>query len=90
MIKGGTDGFATKAGDARFGSLKTYFDGPRPKKYQPMHKSGAIILGVGGDNFVTRRVDNFPTSGRVGTKVRLKSQLCSIFVSVRDACSGIF
>ena len=65
MAKGGTDGFAIKGGDARGKSaaggaaagaavvpvgLKKYYDGPRPKGYQPMHKTGAIILGVGGDN----------------------------------------
>jgi len=50
MIKGGTDGFATKAGDATGGALKTYFDGARPSGYQPMRKTGAVILGVGGDN----------------------------------------
>ena len=50
MIKGGTDGFAIKGGDATAGTLTTFFDGPRPHGYQPMHKTGAIILGVGGDN----------------------------------------
>ena len=50
MIKGGTDSFATKGGDATKGLLRKYYDGSRPKGYQPMHKTGAIILGVGGDN----------------------------------------
>ena len=54
MIKGGTNGFATKGGDATQGKLKTRYDGPRPQGYQPMHKTGAIILGVGGDNAATR------------------------------------
>lgn len=79
MIKGRTDGFATIAGDARSGGLKTYYDGPRPKKYQPMHKTGAIILGVGGDN-VNRRAHRLATSSQVGAKVRLKRHtfvLCS-------------
>ena len=30
MIKGGTDGFAVKGGDAAAGPLKLMFDGPRP------------------------------------------------------------
>jgi hypothetical protein len=53
MVKGGTNGFGLKGGDASDaspGALKTMFDGPRPPGYQPMHKTGAIILGVGGDN----------------------------------------
>jgi len=50
MVKGGTNGFALKAGDATQGKLNTMYDGPRPKGYQPMRKQGAIILGIGGDN----------------------------------------
>lgn len=56
MIKGGTNGFATKGADARgAAALTKLFDGPRPQKYQPMRKTGAIILGVGGDNMAARR-----------------------------------
>ncbi len=60
MLKGGENGLALKGanagGDANFTSraLKTFYDGPRPPGYQPMHKTGAIILGVGGDN-ISRR-----------------------------------
>lgn len=50
MVKGGSNGFAIKAGDATTGTLKTMWDGPRPSGYQPMKKQGAIILGIGGDN----------------------------------------
>ena len=50
MVKGGSNGFALKAGDATTGGLTTMYDGPRPPKYQPMKKQGAIILGIGGDN----------------------------------------
>lgn len=50
MVKGGTDNFATKGGDAMAGKLTLLSDGPRPAGYQPMKKTGAIILGVGGDN----------------------------------------
>ncbi len=60
-LKGRTDGFALKGGDATKGALKTMYDGARPDPklaccvekpwhYQPMMKQGAIILGTGGDN----------------------------------------
>ena len=60
-LKGRTDGFAIKGGDATKGPLKTMYDGARPDpklaccdkppwSYQPMQKQGAIILGIGGDN----------------------------------------
>ncbi|HXR65349.1 MAG TPA: arabinofuranosidase catalytic domain-containing protein, partial [Ktedonobacteraceae bacterium] len=41
-----------KAGNAQSGSLTTMYNGPRPNAsgYNPMHKEGAIILGIGGDN----------------------------------------
>ena len=50
MVKGGVNGFAIKGGDATQGTLKVMYSGARPPGYQPMHKTGAIILGVGGDN----------------------------------------
>ncbi len=38
-------------GDAQMGELKTMFDGPRvSRRYDPMRKQGAILLGNGGDN----------------------------------------
>jgi|EP01047_Picozoa_sp_COSAG01_P039660 hypothetical protein len=60
-VKGRTDGFAIKGGDATTGEMATMYDGPRPDPklsccdkppwhYQPMLKQGAIILGTGGDN----------------------------------------
>jgi len=59
MVKGGENGFAIKGGNAAGegvdGALKTMWDGPRPPGYQPMHKTGGIILGVGGDNVSGRR-----------------------------------
>lgn len=45
MVKGGSNGFALKGGDATQGTLTTLYDGPRPQGYQPMKKQGAIILG---------------------------------------------
>lgn len=62
-LRGRTDGFVLKGGDATTGSLKTMYDGLRPDcaiagtchrhgnhTYQPMNKKGALILGTGGDN----------------------------------------
>ena len=62
-LRGRTDGFVLKGGDAAAGALKTMYDGVRPDcaiagtcqrhgnhTYQPMDKKGAIILGTGGDN----------------------------------------
>ena len=61
-LRGGTDGFALKGGDATRGKLQTMYDGPRPDckiagtcmrhgnhTYQPMAKKGAIVLATGGD-----------------------------------------
>ena len=60
MVKGGTNGFVVKGADATGavagGKLKRMFDGPRPAGYQPMRKTGAVILGVGGDNAEARGV----------------------------------
>ena len=51
MGKGGAQSFATKGSDASGGALTKLHDGPRPTGYQPMHKTGAIVLGMGGDNY---------------------------------------
>jgi non-reducing end alpha-L-arabinofuranosidase len=52
IIKGGANLWAIRAGNAQSGGLSTYYSGPRPNVsgYNPMHKEGAIILGIGGDN----------------------------------------
>ena len=51
MVKGDSNNhFALKGGNAQAGSLQTLYDGPRPARYSPMKKQGAIILGIGGDN----------------------------------------
>ncbi|MDH6455434.1 MULTISPECIES: alpha-L-arabinofuranosidase B [unclassified Streptomyces] len=52
MVKGGPNQWAIRGGDARSGGLSTYYSGVRPNVsgYNPMHKEGAIILGIGGDN----------------------------------------
>jgi len=60
-LRGATDGFTLKGGDATKGTLATMYSGPRPfvddngnntkgRKYQPAKKQGAIILATGGDN----------------------------------------
>lgn len=51
MLKGEPAHWAIRAGNAQSGSLTTMWDGQRPANgYSPMHKEGAIILGIGGDN----------------------------------------
>ncbi len=58
-LRGATDGFMLKGGDATQGTLTTMYDGPRPfvtpdgnntqrRNYQPAKKQGAIILATGG------------------------------------------
>jgi hypothetical protein len=52
IVKGKPGTFCIKGGDANSGTLKTMWEGGRPTAtgYNPMHKEGAIILGIGGDN----------------------------------------
>jgi hypothetical protein len=52
MIEGAPGQWAILGGNAQFGNLATFYSGVRPNiaGYNPMHKDGAIILGIGGDN----------------------------------------
>ncbi|MBB5896442.1 arabinofuranosidase catalytic domain-containing protein [Kutzneria kofuensis] len=52
IVKGGANQWAIRAGNAQSGGLSTFYSGQRPNVsgYNPMHKEGAIILGIGGDN----------------------------------------
>ena len=51
MLKGQAGSFALKGGDATDATaLHSLYYGPRPPRYEVMHKQGAIILGIGGDN----------------------------------------
>jgi hypothetical protein len=52
MIEGGANQWAILGGNAQSGALATDYSGARPNVsgYNPMHKQGAIILGIGGDN----------------------------------------
>ncbi|GAA2781430.1 alpha-L-arabinofuranosidase B [Kitasatospora paracochleata] len=52
IVKGAPNQWAIRAGDAQADGLSTYYNGVRPNAsgYNPMHKEGAIILGIGGDN----------------------------------------
>ena len=52
MIEGGANQWAILGGNAQSGGLSTFYSGARPNVsgYNPMHKEGAIILGIGGDN----------------------------------------
>ena len=52
MVKGGPNQWAIRGGNAQSGDVSTFYSGVRPNVsgYNPMHKEGAIILGIGGDN----------------------------------------
>ncbi|KAJ7356822.1 alpha-L-arabinofuranosidase [Mycena albidolilacea] len=51
VVKGEPGTWAIRGGNAASGSLSTFYSGARPSGgYNPMHKEGAIILGIGGDN----------------------------------------
>merc|ERR1712039_246575 len=52
FVKGNSGNhYNVKDGDAQnTTSLRTVYDGPRPKGYEVMKKQGGIILGIGGDN----------------------------------------
>src|SRR5580693_1589965 len=50
MVEGESNQWAILGGNAQSGSLFTGYSGVRPSGYNPMHKQGAIILGIGGDN----------------------------------------
>ncbi|MFE0465428.1 arabinofuranosidase catalytic domain-containing protein, partial [Kitasatospora sp. NPDC058965] len=52
IVKGESNQWAIRSGNAQSGGLATDYSGPRPNVngYNPMHKEGAIILGIGGDN----------------------------------------
>ena len=51
VVKGESNQWAIRGGNAQSGPLTTYFSGVRPSDgYNPMSKEGAIILGIGGDN----------------------------------------
>ena len=52
MVKGGPNQWAIRGGNAASGGVSTFYSGVRPNVagYNPMHKEGAIILGIGGDN----------------------------------------
>jgi hypothetical protein len=52
IVKGTANLWSIRGGNAQSGSLSTFYSGSRPNAsgYNPMHKEGAIILGIGGDN----------------------------------------
>jgi hypothetical protein len=52
IVKGEPNQWAIRSGNAQSGGLSTDYSGPRPNVsgYNPMHKEGAIPLGIGGDN----------------------------------------
>jgi hypothetical protein len=52
MVKGEPNHWSIRGGNAQSGGVSTFYSGVRPNVsgYNPMHKEGAIILGIGGDN----------------------------------------
>jgi hypothetical protein len=52
VVKGTANQWSIRGGNAQSGGLSTFYSGSRPNVsgYNPMHKEGAIILGIGGDN----------------------------------------
>jgi len=52
IVKGESNHWAIRGGNAQSGGLSTFYNGARPNAsgYNPMKKEGAIILGIGGDN----------------------------------------
>ena len=51
IIKGEAGHWSIRGGNAQSGALSTFYSGARPSGgYNPMHKEGAILLGIGGDN----------------------------------------
>ncbi len=52
MVEGAQNQWAIRGGNAQSGGVSTFYSGVRPNVsgYNPMHKEGAIILGIGGDN----------------------------------------
>src|ERR1700733_11296448 len=50
MVEGEPNQWAILGGNAQSGGLSTFWSGVRPSGYNPIHKEGAIILGIGGDN----------------------------------------
>jgi hypothetical protein len=65
MVKGGTNGFALKGGDATQPTLTKMYDGPRPNGYQPMKKVGAG--GGGGPLIAARAVTRPPLTALLQT-----------------------
>jgi hypothetical protein len=80
-LKGRTNGFSLKGGDATQGAFRTMYSGPRPKAwtgprhpggYQPMQKQGAIILATGGDQSNSAKgkfYEGFMASGSASDEV---------------------
>jgi non-reducing end alpha-L-arabinofuranosidase len=53
IVKGESNHWAIRSGNAQSGGLSTVYDGRRPNGYHPMKKQGAILLGIGGDNSIS-------------------------------------
>ena len=97
-LRGGTDGFALKGGDATQGPLMTQYSGPRPDPkiagtcgktgtYQPMRKQGAIILATGGDfsnSAMGKFYEGYMVSGETTDAIDAKVQANIVAVQYRN------
>ena len=52
LLKGDSKQYSLRGGNSQSGALQTMYAGnlPTTTGYNPMHKEGALILGIGGDN----------------------------------------
>ena len=90
MVKGGTDGFALKGGDATQGALKVMYDGPRPAGYQVRGGRARVAMRYAAP------ITNIHSSPRTymclrspcGSRGPSSSALVEIIATVRLAPSG--
>ncbi|MFF0838271.1 MULTISPECIES: alpha-L-arabinofuranosidase B [unclassified Streptomyces] len=96
VVKGGPNQWAIRAGNAQSGGLSTYYSGARPNVsgYNPMHKEGAIILGIGGDNSNSSAgtfYEGVMTSGYPSdaTENAVQANINSVGYATSSAASGL-
>jgi non-reducing end alpha-L-arabinofuranosidase len=91
MIEGESNQWAILGGNAQSGSLSTDYSGVRPSGYNPMHKEGAIILGIGGDNSKSSAgtfYEGVMTSGYPSAATEAAVQANIVSVGYAAAASG--
>jgi non-reducing end alpha-L-arabinofuranosidase len=93
VVKGQAGSWAIRGGNAASGGLSTYFSGQRPAGYNPMHKEGAIILGIGGDNSISAQgtfYEGVMTSGYPSdsTENSVQANIVAVGYAVTSLVSG--